>query len=116
MKNIKHILTGFMLLTASILSFHAIAEVSVATPAVSGYDVKSFFSDTGPVKGDGSFVSEYNGGTYLFALAENKSTIESDPEKNLPALRRLLCHGCGLWAGSFMLTHWHRKWLMAPYT
>jgi len=85
MKMIKQAVTAFMLLAGSLFSFTAMAEVSIATPAVSGYDVVSYFTDSGPTRGDGSFVSEYNGVTYLFASADNKSTFESDPEKYLPA-------------------------------
>ena len=85
MMMIKQTMAAFMLLVGTTFSYFAMADVSIATPAVSGYDVVSYFSDSGPVRGDGSFVSEYDGVTYLFATAENQSTFDSDPEKYLPA-------------------------------
>lgn len=85
MKMIKQTVAAFVLLTGSVFSYFAMADVSIATPAVSGYDVVSYFSDSGPVRGDGSFVSEYDGVTYLFASADNQSAFDAGPEKYLPA-------------------------------
>ena len=93
MKTIKQQLAILILLAGSIFSFMATAGVSTATPAVSGYDVVSYHQEGGPTRGDGSFVSEYDGETYLFASQENQATFDADPEKYVPAYGGFCAYG-----------------------
>ena len=93
MKTIKQNLAILILLTGSIFSVLAMAGITTAAPAVSGYDVVSYHQDSGPTRGDGSFVSDYDGETYLFASQENKATFDSDPEKYVPAYGGYCAYG-----------------------
>ena len=93
MKTIKQQLALLVLIAGSIFSFMAMAGVTTATPAVSGYDVVSYHQDSGPTRGDGSFVSDYEGETYLFASEENKAAFDTDPEKYVPAYGGYCAYG-----------------------
>ena len=93
MNIIKQPLAILILLTVSVFSLLATAGVAISTPAVSGYDVVSYHSDGGPVRGDGSFVSEYDGATYLFASQENQETFNANPEKYAPAYGGFCAYG-----------------------
>ena len=52
--------------------------------ALSGYDAVAYFSENGPVTGDPAFVHEWNGATWLFALAENRDRFAAAPEAYAP--------------------------------
>ena len=93
MKTIKQQLAALILIAGSIFSMMAMAGVATSTLAVSGYDVVSYHQDSGPVRGDGSFVSEHAGDTYLFASKENKATFDADPEKYVPAYGGFCAYG-----------------------
>ncbi len=56
-----------------------------ATVAVSGYDVVSYHTEKRPLRGNGHFVSEHDGVTYLFVNEQNKAHFDSNPEKYVPA-------------------------------
>ncbi len=60
-------------------------EYANSTPAVQGYDVVSYQTAKRPVRGNGNYVAEYRGATYLFSSKDNQETFESDPEKYAPA-------------------------------
>ena len=70
------------------LSCWALAEESMLNSdnglAVHGYDPVSYHKD-GPVKGQETWSSVYNGVTYHFASRENLETFKNDPERYLPA-------------------------------
>ena len=93
MKTIKQQLAVLILLTGTVFSLLAMAGVTTATPAVSGYDVVSYHQDGGPTRGDGSFVSDYDGETYLFASQENQASFDADPEKYVPAYGGYCAYG-----------------------
>lgn len=69
------------------------AGVSKATLAVSGYDLVSYHSEQGPQPGNGYFVSEQAGATYLFANKENKARFDRNPEKYLPVYGGYCAYG-----------------------
>ncbi len=96
MKTIKQQLAVLILIAGSVFSILAMASIATATPAVSGYDVVSYHQDSGPVRGDGSFVSEHDGETYLFASKENKATFDADPEKYTPAYGGFCAYGASV--------------------
>ena len=61
------------------------ADYTHSTPAVQGYDVVSYQTGKRPVRGNGHFVSVYDGATYQFSSADNQKLFESNPEKYAPA-------------------------------
>lgn len=61
------------------------ADYTNSTPAVQGYDVVSYQTGKRPVRGNGHFVSVYDGATYQFSSADNQQVFESNPEKYIPA-------------------------------
>ncbi|MEW6144264.1 MAG: YHS domain-containing (seleno)protein [Thermodesulfobacteriota bacterium] len=65
----------------------------VATVAAGGYDVVSYFTESGPVRGNGRYTVEYNGVTYLFSSEANKNAFEKDPLKYLPAYGGYCAYG-----------------------
>ncbi len=93
MKTIKRQLSILVLLASAFFSAVVMAGITTATPAVSGYDVVSYHQDSGPIRGDGSFVSEHDGETYLFASKENKAVFDADPEKYVPAYGGFCAYG-----------------------
>ena len=93
MKTIKQQLAALILVAGSIFSIMAMAGITTATPAVSGYDVVSYHLDSGPTRGDGSFISEYEGETYLFASKDNKATFDAEPAKYAPAYGGFCAYG-----------------------
>ena len=82
MKSLKLIAIASLLA----LSFNLSAgEYSNAAPAAGGYDVVSYQTDGGPVKGTGHFVGNFEGATYLFSSKENLETFNADPARYAPA-------------------------------
>lgn len=61
------------------------ADYTNSTPAVQGYDVVSYQTGKRPVRGNGHFVSVYDGASYQFSSADNQKLFESKPEKYAPA-------------------------------
>ena len=52
--------------------------------AIQGYDPVAYFAEEGPVKGSPEFTSEFEGGVFQFASADNKALFDSDPAKYAP--------------------------------
>ena len=52
--------------------------------AISGYDAVSYFSGTGPTKGNPEFSQEWNGAVWLFATAANRDAFAANPEAYAP--------------------------------
>ena len=96
MKTIKRQLSILILLASAAFSAIVMAGIATSTPAVSGYDVVSYHQDSGPVRGDGSFVSQHDGETYLFASKENKATFDADPGKYVPAYGGFCAYGASV--------------------
>lgn len=61
--------------------------------AVSGFDVVSYFEESGPVPGDDAHVYEHDGAVYRFASAENLETFAADPEAYTPAYGGFCAYG-----------------------
>jgi YHS domain-containing protein len=68
----------------------------VATVGAGGYDVVSYFTESGPVKGSGRFTAEFLGVTYLFSSEANKEAFEKDPQKYLPAYGGYCAYGVAI--------------------
>ena len=62
--------------------------------AIDGYDVMTYYTSSGPQKGNTSHQSLYNGKRYLFTSAENQTKFSKDPEKYLPEFEDYC--GCAL--------------------
>ena len=61
------------------------ADTSFSAPAVQGYDVVSYHTAKRPVRGNGHFVAEHGGATYLFSSSENQRAFLANPDKYVPA-------------------------------
>ena len=68
------------LLTANVAS----AANEVALPAVGGYDVVAYFTESKAVRGSGFHTATFDGQSYLFSSKENKAKFESNPGQYLP--------------------------------
>ncbi len=53
--------------------------------AFEGYDLVSYFKDSGPVKGKAQFKMDYDGITLYFASKENQEEFKKKPDFYLPA-------------------------------
>lgn len=77
-----------MILLAALLGLAATSQaagVAYSTPAVSGYDVVSYQVSKRPVRGNGHFVAEHDGVTYIFSSQQNLDLFQRDPERYVPA-------------------------------
>ncbi len=84
--NIKSVAAGCALSLAMVFSIGAQAEDEVNNQGgyiAEGYDVTAYF-DGEPVAGSEEFKSEYEGGVYLFASAENLAKFEEAPADFAP--------------------------------
>lgn len=52
--------------------------------AIGGYDPVAYFTERKPVRGSADFTSTWNGATFRFASAENKSLFDGAPEAYAP--------------------------------
>jgi YHS domain-containing protein len=97
MKKLKLFAAAFVLVLGlavlGVTSAHAGAGSEVATAGAGGYDVVSYFTESGPVRGNGRYTVEYQGVTYLFSSEANKSEFEKDPLKYLPAYGGYCAYG-----------------------
>lgn len=64
-----------------------------STVGAGGYDLVSYQSGEGPVRGTGHHVAVQDGVTYLFASESNKKAFEASPEKYLPAYGGYCAYG-----------------------
>ncbi len=86
MLRLKYYSIALIALLLAVTSQTALAAgADDATVAVYGYDVVSYHTDQGPMRGSGHFVSEHDGVTYLFASEQNKERFDQNPEKYVPA-------------------------------
>lgn len=84
--NLKNAAVGGILGLVMTLSFNAQAEDEANNQKgyiAKGYDVTAYFTGT-PTEGSEEFKTEYEGGIYLFANAENLANFEAEPEKYAP--------------------------------
>ena len=89
----NRILTILVFSFALLFSVLTRADVAHSLTGAGGYDLVSYHQQSGPLRGDGSFVSTYDGVDYLFASEENKQTFETDPEQYLPAYGGYCAYG-----------------------
>lgn len=64
-----------------------------SAPAVQGYDVVSYHTGKRPIRGNGHYVANHDGATYLFASEENLKRFEKNPEKYVPAYNGFCAFG-----------------------
>lgn len=83
MKLYTFLLTLLFLASISSSTFAANIHTN-STTGVQGYDLVSYHSESGPVRGNGHYVSEHNGVTYLFSSKKNKQAFDKNPQKYLP--------------------------------
>ncbi|MGI9554120.1 MAG: YHS domain-containing (seleno)protein [Thermodesulfobacteriota bacterium] len=77
----------FSLIILGVLSIQAFSaqQYLYNTVGVNGYDLVSYFNAKRPVRGNGNYITEHDGVTYLFSSEQNKQTFDKNPEKYLPA-------------------------------
>lgn len=81
---IKHILLSLVALL-SISAAASAGDYLHSTPAIQGYDVVSYHTGKRPVRGNGNFVVEHAGATYLFSGKASQELFQENPEKYVPA-------------------------------
>lgn len=82
--SLKRIFLSFVAMLA--LTATASAEnYQNSTPALQGYDVVSYHTGKRPIKGNGNFVAEHNGATYIFSTNANQEKFSANPAKYAPA-------------------------------
>jgi YHS domain-containing protein len=59
-------------------------DFAVSAPAVSGYDVVSYQTHKRPIRGNGHYVAEHAGATYLFASQEHLEMFQKNSQRYVP--------------------------------
>lgn len=78
--NYKHLLLS--LIAFITLSGTAMAQpVSNSVVGVQGYDLVSYHTGKRPQRGNGNYVVEHEGVSYLFVSEENKIAFAKNPQK-----------------------------------
>lgn len=74
------------LLMATLLSLGTVvfAADENSLQALEGNDPVTYFTKSGPARGDGFILSKYQGQTYLFVNKANKATFDNEPSKYAP--------------------------------
>ena len=85
MKKIITALAAFFSLSAVVATGVAADSVTNSMVGAQGYDLVSYHTKSGPLRGNGHNVVEHKGVTYVFATAENKKIFAMNPAKYLPA-------------------------------
>ena len=78
-------LISILMLTGLATNAFAGSTHANSTTGVQGYDLVSYHTSRGPVRGNGHHLSVHDGVTYLFASKENKQAFDQNPQKYLPA-------------------------------
>lgn len=81
----KALLASLLLMAGFVTNVFAGVDTAASTVGIQGYDLVSYHNAKRPLRGNGHFVSEHNGVTYLFVNEANKNTFDNNPEKYLPA-------------------------------
>lgn len=81
----KSILMALLIWAGLATGASAASSTANSTTGVSGYDLVSYQTSKRPIRGNGHFVAEHNGVTYLFANETNMAAFEQNPQKYLPA-------------------------------
>ena len=61
------------------------ADYTINTVGVEGYDLVTYQISKRPLRGNGNYVVDYKGTTYLFTSENNMEAFKKNPEKYLPA-------------------------------
>jgi YHS domain-containing protein len=75
-----------------------ITKVNVDSKGVilKGYDAVAYFTQKKPVKGNPAIKSTYQGATYLFSSAANKTAFDKNPAKYVPQYGGFCAYGMSL--------------------
>lgn len=60
---------------------------------IEGYDVVSYFRDTGPLEGNPDFSLSYENNTLIFSSEDNLIAFQADPESYMPAYNGYCAYG-----------------------
>ncbi len=81
----KSTTTVFVTLLLALIGNTVSAADAIAITAVSGYDVVSYHSESGPQRGSGHYTSVHEGAIYQFTDPENKAAFDANPAHYVPA-------------------------------
>ena len=90
--------TAYFLFSVFLLSVQSQTVTAGGTASsspyfIEGYDVVSYFRDTGPLEGKPSFSTNYEDHTLIFSSAENLNAFKEDPESYMPAYNGYCAYG-----------------------
>ena len=91
--NAKTIFITLLAYAALVTSVNAATEYTYGITGVGGYDLVSYHTSRQPIRGNGYFVSNYDGISYLFASKANKKMFDANPGKYLPAYGGYCAYG-----------------------
>ena len=83
--NAKTILTALLIWTGLAAQAVSAEPIANSTPGVQGYDLVSYQTGKRPLRGNGHFLAEHDGVTYLFVNAENQAAFQENPARYVPA-------------------------------
>ncbi|MGI9420803.1 MAG: YHS domain-containing (seleno)protein [Geminicoccaceae bacterium] len=78
------ILAGALALAATPTLAESPVYTVSSNVAASGYDTVAYFVDGRPVEGSDAFAADYDGATWRFASAANRTAFLDDPERFAP--------------------------------
>lgn len=89
--------TTLLALLVTLAGFGSNAAVAAdnahSAPAVQGYDVVTYHTDKRPLRGNGNYVANHDGATYLFSSKQNLETFQANPAKYVPAFNGYCAFG-----------------------
>ena len=87
-KSIRGTLLGCLMAAAAMSVFAGSPTNMVATGpdnvAIKGYDTVAYFTEGRAMKGNGEFVTSWNGAKWHFANAGHRDLFATDPERYAP--------------------------------
>lgn len=86
---IYRFVAAWLLLVCSAFS----ATANETEPFISGYDVVSYFRDSGPLEGRPDFSTRHNSHNLWFASQENLNDFLVEPDKYMPAYNGYCAYG-----------------------
>ena len=93
LSTLRAVVASLVLLTAGAAAAQEHGTFTRDGYALSGYDVVSYFSGSGPVVGDDAYTYEYQGARYRFASAANRDAFAADPAQYAPAYGGFCAYG-----------------------
>jgi len=87
------LLFSVFLLSVQSQTVHAGGAESSSPYFIEGYDVVSYFRDSGPLEGNPSFSTKYENHTLIFSSEKNLTAFKENPESYMPAYNGYCAYG-----------------------